>query len=189
VLSFDKDDEDALDFVAAAANLRSIVFSIESRSKFDIKQMAGNIIPAIATTNAMTAGLCVLQAFKILRGDLKRAKTVFLERGTLRVLSSEPPRPPNPRCTVCSLATTQLLLDSSRATLGDLVNDILRLKLGYSEELTVRHESTVLYDPDFDDNLGKTFAELNIGADNFLTVVDDEDESPRVDLSLTIVDK
>lgn len=38
VLSFDKDDVDTLDFVAAAANLRSYIFGIETRSKFDIKR-------------------------------------------------------------------------------------------------------------------------------------------------------
>lgn len=38
VLSFDKDDVDTLDFVAAAANLRSHIFGIETRSKFDIKR-------------------------------------------------------------------------------------------------------------------------------------------------------
>ena len=37
-LTFDKDDDDILDFVAASANLRSIVFGIETRSKFDIKR-------------------------------------------------------------------------------------------------------------------------------------------------------
>ena len=38
VLEFDKDDEDILDFVAASANLRSIAFAIEAKSKFDIKR-------------------------------------------------------------------------------------------------------------------------------------------------------
>lgn len=38
ILSFDKDDEDTLDFVAASANLRSSIFSIELKSKFDIKR-------------------------------------------------------------------------------------------------------------------------------------------------------
>lgn len=72
VLSFDKDDEDTLDFVAAASNLRSHVFWIEEKSKFDIKQMAGNIIPAIATTNAIVAGLCVTEALKLLRSGSAR---------------------------------------------------------------------------------------------------------------------
>lgn len=38
LLSFDKDDDDILDFVASSANLRSIIFGIETRSKFDIKR-------------------------------------------------------------------------------------------------------------------------------------------------------
>lgn len=38
ILTFDKDDVDTLDFVAASANLRSHVFGIETRSKFDIKR-------------------------------------------------------------------------------------------------------------------------------------------------------
>ena len=76
VITFDKDDEDTLDFVAASANIRSTVFGIERKSRFDIKQMAGNIIPAIATTNAIVAGLCVLQSFKVLKGDYSAAKEV-----------------------------------------------------------------------------------------------------------------
>lgn len=75
-IEFDKDDDDTLDFVAASANIRSTVFGIERKSRFDIKQMAGNIIPAIATTNAIVAGLCVLQAFKVLKGEYNKVKEV-----------------------------------------------------------------------------------------------------------------
>jgi ubiquitin-like 1-activating enzyme E1 B len=54
-MSFDKDDKDTLDFVSSAANLRSHIFGITQNSEWEIKQMAGNIIPAIATSNALTA--------------------------------------------------------------------------------------------------------------------------------------
>lgn len=38
--------------------------------------MAGNIIPAIATTNAIIAGVIVMESLKILAGDLKKCKMV-----------------------------------------------------------------------------------------------------------------
>ena len=38
VLSFDKDDKDTLDFVAAASNLRSYIFGIDQKSEFEIKR-------------------------------------------------------------------------------------------------------------------------------------------------------
>ena len=71
---FDKDDETAMRFVAAASNLRSRVFGIEAQSLYSAKGIAGNIIPAIATTNAICAGLQVLQAFRILRIQLEERK-------------------------------------------------------------------------------------------------------------------
>ena len=38
--------------------------------------MAGNIIPAIATTNAVIAGLLIMESLKILDGRIKDCKTV-----------------------------------------------------------------------------------------------------------------
>lgn len=75
-ITFDKDDIDTLDFVASSANIRSTMFGIDRKSRFDIKEMAGNIIPAIATTNAIVAGLCVLEAFKVLKGEYGQVKEV-----------------------------------------------------------------------------------------------------------------
>ncbi|CAF9910654.1 MAG: E1 ubiquitin-activating protein uba2 [Alectoria fallacina] len=189
VLIFDKDDEDTLDFVAASANLRSIIFGIESKSKFDIKQMAGNIIPAIATTNAMTASLCVMQAFKVMRGDINKAKMVFLERSAARVINSDTLKPPNPNCNVCGVMSSALIVDPNRATLNDLVEDVLKTQLGYGDEFSINNEVGTLYDPDLDDNLSKKFSDLGVKADSFLTIIDDDEESPRVNLSLTILEK
>jgi ubiquitin-like 1-activating enzyme E1 B len=65
-LSFDKDDLWAMKFVTAASNLRSFVFTIPLLSFHDAKGVAGNIIPAIATTNAIVAGVQVMQAVRLL---------------------------------------------------------------------------------------------------------------------------
>jgi ubiquitin-like 1-activating enzyme E1 B len=75
-IEFDKDEEDCLDFVTSAANIRSFIFDINRQTRFQVKAMAGNIIPAIATTNAIIAGLVVMEALKVLEGRSKDCKTV-----------------------------------------------------------------------------------------------------------------
>ncbi|KAG7248379.1 hypothetical protein CRUP_002790, partial [Coryphaenoides rupestris] len=74
-LVWDKDEPPAMDFVTSAANLRMHIFSMNMKSRFDIKSMAGNIIPAIATTNAVIAGLIVMEALKVLSGELESCRT------------------------------------------------------------------------------------------------------------------
>ncbi|PYH42329.1 E1 ubiquitin-activating protein ubaB [Aspergillus saccharolyticus JOP 1030-1] len=186
ILVFDKDDVDTLDFVTATANLRATIFKIDPKSKFDTKQMAGNIIPAIATTNAMTASLCVLQAFKVMKGEYDQAKMVFLERSGARAINSDALQPPNPNCPVCSSAIARLKIDPKRATVNDLVEQILKMKLGYGEEFSLTTESGIIYDPDLEDNLPKKLLDLGVKNASFITVIDDEDE-PRVNLELCVV--
>lgn len=77
-LVWDKDDKNAMDFVAACANIRAAIFSIPQKSRFEIKSMAGNIIPAIATTNAVTAGFVVLHCFNVLMEQFKKCYTVYM---------------------------------------------------------------------------------------------------------------
>lgn len=85
--------------------------------------------------------------------------------------------------------SSRLLVDPSRATLNDLVEGVLRVQLEYGEEFSVNSEAGTLYDPELDDNLSKTFSDLGIKADSFLTIIDDDDENPRVNLSLSIAEK
>jgi ubiquitin-like 1-activating enzyme E1 B len=63
---------------------------------------------------------------------------------------------------VCSVAQTRVLVDMSRATLGDLVEDFLRLQLGYGEEIVVNHGDNLLYDVDETENLEKKLSELGM---------------------------
>ena len=85
--------------------------------------------------------------------------------------------------------SSRLLVDFARATLNDLVEGVLKLQLEYGEEFSVNSEVGTLYDPELDDNISKTFSDLGIKADSFLTIIDDDDENPRVNLSLSISEK
>jgi ubiquitin-like 1-activating enzyme E1 B len=164
IISFDKDDEDTLSFVAAAANIRSHIFGIDGKSEFDIKQMAGNIIPAIATTNAIVAGLCVLEAFKVLKDEYDAAKEVFLSPfDPQRLLASNRPLQPTPGCPVCSTFYTEAQIDFERATLEDLVDGFVRKQLGYGDkEISVSIDAGIIYDPDETDNLPKKLSDLSM---------------------------
>ena len=69
-LVFDKDDQLAVEFVTAAANIRALSFGIPPHSLFEAKGIAGNIVHAVATTNAIIAGLIVIEAIKVLQNDV-----------------------------------------------------------------------------------------------------------------------
>ncbi|KAK9458752.1 uncharacterized protein V1516DRAFT_714224 [Lipomyces oligophaga] len=187
VLEFDKDDEDTLDFVASAANLRAAVFGIDQKSKFEIKQIAGNIIPAIATTNAIVAGVCVLQSFKVLGGKLDQARNVFLTKQPDKLFSTERLRGPNPDCQVCGVMRAFLTLNPDTFTLQNLLDLVLRQRLGYSEEISIV-TSKLLYDIEFDDNLDKPMRELGVVDGTFITIIDEEesDDGVRINLELLV---
>ncbi|KAJ2986992.1 hypothetical protein NUW58_g4754 [Xylaria curta] len=188
MISFDKDDDDTLDFVAASANIRSYVFGIERKSRFDIKQMAGNIIPAIATTNAIVAGLCVLESFKVLRGEFDKAQEVFLTPfAGQRLLAPDRPRPPNPDCPICGNYQTSVSVDLTRAKLEDLVEDFVKLELGFGDrDFAINSDLGLLYDPDETDNLEKLLSELGINQNSFVTIVDEEEDDTFINVVLNI---
>jgi hypothetical protein len=75
---FAKEDALTVTLVAAASNLRSLCFGIPVQSEFAAKGMAGNIIHAIATTNAIIAGYIVIEALRVLNGFSADCRSSFL---------------------------------------------------------------------------------------------------------------
>eukprot|EP00879_Flechtneria_rotunda_P009733 GHRR01010182.1.p1 GENE.GHRR01010182.1~~GHRR01010182.1.p1 ORF type:complete len:405 (+),score=133.43 GHRR01010182.1:2062-3276(+) len=137
---FDKDDSLAVDFVTAASNLRSACYDIPQQSLFDAKGMAGNIIHAIATTNAIVGGIIAIEAMKVLAGCQQACVTSFLRtepsvvgsKRTGRMLGliyGEKPSPPKPECMVCGKAQLHVTVNTETTTLGQLIDKVLKKRL------------------------------------------------------------
>ena len=62
---------------------------------------------------------------------------------------------PNPDCAVCRVSVSRIQVDLEKATLKDLVEDILKGKFQYSEDIAVMNDAGLIFDPDLQDNLEK----------------------------------
>lgn len=139
-INFDKDDTDAVLFVTAAANLRAAIYGVPLSSPFTIKGIAGNIVHAIATTNAIVGGLVVLEAIKLVvsGGDLSRSSKTFVAKKECgsrvrSLLLTDPMRKPNPQCFVCSQGQLTLSVDVDDMTLQTLISSVLQNNMSVAE--------------------------------------------------------
>ena len=132
---FDKDDVDALEFVVAAANVRAFNFGIELESAFKIKELAGKIIPAISSSNALVASMQVHEAIKLLLNHTDKLKLVTYARLDRQKRLTSTARKHNqrePKCPVCaddSLYVAVVTLPLATTTLRELIDDILPSQL------------------------------------------------------------
>jgi len=147
VLEFDKDDDDAVEFVTAVSNLRSANYGIPPQSLFDAKGMAGNIIHAVATTNAIVSGLITLEALKIIHKRMDQTRYTFvLQHPTSgRLLQPMAKESANPKCVVCGNARVELLCDTNKFTKRELVDRVLKKKLSVNEP-SIQFGATFLHE-------------------------------------------
>ncbi|KAB2051228.1 hypothetical protein ES319_A12G041900v1 [Gossypium barbadense] len=131
-LTFDKDDQLAVEFVTAAANIRASSFGIPLHSLFEAKGIAGNIVHAVATTNAIIAGLIVIEAIKVLKKDSNSYRMTYCLEHPSKKLLLIPVEPyePNKSCYVCSETPLSLEVNTHHSKLRDFVEKIVKAKLG-----------------------------------------------------------
>ena len=152
--------------------------------------MAGNIIPAIATTNAIIAGLIVLQALHLLRKSYGALRNVHVQFKPSMPLSTITMSAPNQSCGVCRDTYAELLCDPARTALGDVVRGVLGDGDGDEEggtgerDVSVYEDKRVLSDPDWDDNNERTLESLGVTRGKFLTIVDEDGEWGTIQLAI-----
>jgi ubiquitin-like 1-activating enzyme E1 B len=174
-LVWDKDDEPALNFVTAVSNLRSLCFHINRKSKFDVKSMAGNIIPAISSTNSIVGGLITLQCLNILRNlkDSEKDKNesnkalgetcrhIYLRKvgpSAKNLISAYELQKPNPNCLVCCsgqrIPEIEISCSLEETTIWEFIDQIIFAKLHFAcPDIQIDGQSTVLWSKeDFDES-------------------------------------
>uniref|UniRef100_A0A0C9S4A9 SUMO-activating enzyme subunit n=1 Tax=Wollemia nobilis TaxID=56998 RepID=A0A0C9S4A9_9CONI len=188
-LTFDKDDQLAVEFVTAAANIRAASFDIPMHSLFEAKGIAGNIVHAIATTNAIIAGLIVIETMKLLKKEFQSCKMTYcLEHPSKKMLLMPvEPFEPNRSCFVCSKTPLSLEVNTQHTKLKDIIEKVVKNKLSVNSPL-IMHGSTLLFETGDDleedvaanyaKNLEKTLAELpgSIKHGSILTIEDFQQE-------------
>ncbi|CRH02797.1 SUMO-activating enzyme subunit 2, putative [Plasmodium relictum] len=213
-LIFDKDDDDCINFITAVSNLRMINFSINQKSKFDIQSIAGNIIPAISSTNAIVASLQVCQLihvieyFEVLKEKKdeqinlreSKAKHVWVKsivsgnnifsRGNL--VNSEKLELPNPNCYVCQQPTINVYIKNlNEITLYDFVKDICTNELSFLYPFLDKQDRNIFdydlfleNDEDYIKSLYKSLSEWDIKNDEILILTDFQNSNDQLEIHL-----
>ena len=174
-------------------NLRGQCFHMEALTPFKAKEMAGNIIAAIASTNAIIAAMIVLEGIKVLQKRTDECKSTFLTRKLMgrrsnAYLSCQKPMEPNKKCAICGTAIVIVTLDTKVATLEFLVSKVLKGAQGFVVPNVSHGANEMIFGTEevFDEeegeegayakNMARTLADWNVGDGAAIDVDDDVSE-------------
>lgn len=203
---FEKDHRETMRFVAACANLRSQLFGIDVQSFHDAKGIAGNIIPAIATSNAIAAAEQVNQCCRLLLNTKQLTNDTDLRKvwwgkdpmgRRKQLLLPDQKDAPNPKCYVCQKNGTELTIDTNATRFSDFLKEYLKKGLAFNEP-SVSIGSAGIYEEgdDCDEDLfeetpKKLMKDVPAGGikDGTILVIDDYSQDLIIDVTINHCDR
>ena len=92
----DADTNFHIDFITASSNMRASNYDIKQGDRHQIKGIAGRIIPALATTTSVVAGLVMLEFYKLAQGfkKIEQYRNTFINLALPYFGFSEPMKAP-----------------------------------------------------------------------------------------------
>jgi len=158
VIMFDKDDNLAMKFVSALSNIRSHIFNIPLSSEWTIKEMAGNIVPAIASTNAIVSSIQISEAIKFLYQRfikeknlqdvaIPKNKELYVQNTKASKIIDANLGAANPECLICGdgFMPTLTFANFEKTTLQQFLEEIR--KSGENlKDFIVNHGTNELYE-------------------------------------------
>ncbi|KAL0234236.1 hypothetical protein PCE1_001273 [Barthelona sp. PCE] len=145
-IEFEKDDELHLDFVAAIANTRGISYDIPTETKFEIRRVAGKIIPAMVTTTALVTGLSMLELLKFATGsrDIDDYQSYYIDMAISTILKFNPEEVKVEEGKLGNFSVWDYLeVDARNITLGDWIREF-EAKLG-GQAAMVEMDGNIVY--------------------------------------------
>jgi len=134
-VKLDKDDVEHMSWIFNRAQERAERFKIEGVTYNLTMQVVKNIIPAIASTNALISALCVSEALKVLTWSSFGLNNYFMYMGQDGIYSRTFDYQKNPQCPVCGSEPMMYKLD------GTTTFELLYTKLCNDEVLKLKGPS------------------------------------------------
>jgi len=121
-IKLDKDNPQHMKWITTRAEERAAKFGIKGVTYFMTMQVVKNIIPALASTNAIVSAACVTEAFKILAQSHPHMDCYWQFNGNSSIYSKVFPYERQADCDVCCSPLTWVVKPSD--TLQSLVDKV-----------------------------------------------------------------
>lgn len=190
---FDKDNDNNyhIMWINAASNIRALNYSIDPVDIYTTKGIAGKIIPAIATTTSIVAGLITIEMMKYLNSnEISTFKSTFVNLALNAFISAEPIKAKTLKIAGQHFNSWTKFIEKEDLTLEkflDKYNELFKITI-----TIVALENSLIFADFMDNNINAKLSELieenygNNKKEKYILTISCDDDVELPDIILTI---